>query len=76
MATGRLLKTTRVLALWDTDCHPGHVEFAQVDEDDPRGTKLAASSLLVSREVWAEMGKPETITARIEVGDTLNPREG
>ena len=70
--TVRLIKTSRVLTLWDTDCHPKHVEFAQVDEDDPKEGKLAESSMLIAREVWEEMSQPEVITVHIETGDTLN----
>lgn len=39
--------------------------FAYGDEDDP-------DYLNISREVWEDMGKPQTLTVTIQPGDLLN----
>jgi hypothetical protein len=62
-------KRELVLDLWDTDCQPDFVEFAQPNEDDLGDS---VNEFWVSRKLWDEMGKPAQVTIKITVGDQLN----
>lgn len=66
-----LTKTKTVLVLkrqlFDT------VQFGW--EDDGSGEKIPTDGHDLPYEKWLDMGKPETITVTVEVGDTLNEED-
>jgi len=50
------------------DDAPGAVTFASTDDDTGEPTK----AVVLRRDDWDDMGRPETITVTVELGDRLH----